>query len=115
MNDIDKYEKIIKKCNRVLEEDPKNVSALEAKCTALSKLGRYQEAIKFLDKCLEFDSRNVELWVDKGTVLKNLRRYQEAIQCYDKAQQILKEHYGNGACHEVALWGLWKINKILKK
>ena len=115
IDDIDKYEKIIKECDKALEEDPKDVFALEGKGSALSKLDRPQEAIKFLDKGLEIDSRGVEMWVEKGTVLKNLSKYQEAMQCYDRALEIIKEDYGDGVGHEVAHWGRWQINKLLKK
>jgi tetratricopeptide (TPR) repeat protein len=82
------YTEMLDSCNKALELDTNNFTALDAKAAALGFLRRYDEALECCDKIIEMDSNDVAAWTNKGLVLNELKRYDEALECWKKAVEI---------------------------
>ena len=88
--------------DRVLELDPENQMAIDAKKIILNRAfqsllqkgedavlnSQFEEAIIYFDKILESDPQNVRALQDKGVALGNLKRHSEAIYHFDKILEI---------------------------
>jgi len=77
--------------DKVLENDPTNIIALQGKGYALANIGKYDDAISSLDKVLKIYTHNPivilikeDALYGKAVSLANLGKYQEAAIYYDK-------------------------------
>ncbi len=82
------YKEMLDTCNKALELDTNNVTALNAKALSLSFLKRYEEALECCDKIIEMDSNDAAAWTNKGLVLNELKKYDEALECCKKAVEM---------------------------
>ena len=80
-----KYEQAISFYDETLNENPKNIEALNNKGSALTKMGHYEEAINFYDMVIDIDSKNFQALNNKANALTNLENYGTAITLYEKA------------------------------
>lgn len=73
--------------NNLLKDYSKDVSLLEIKIIALSKLENFDEALKISDEILESDSENEKALVVKASILSMsiFNRLDEALSCINKA------------------------------
>lgn len=67
------YTEMLDSCNKALELDTNNVTALDAKAVALGFLKRFEESLECCDKIIEMDSNDVAAWTNKGLVLNELK------------------------------------------
>lgn len=84
----EKYDKVIAIMNRVLEEEPDNVGALDYKAMSYSKLKNYEMAYETVKKLLELKQGDSRLWYNAGVYLHSLKREADAIAHYEKALSI---------------------------
>jgi tetratricopeptide (TPR) repeat protein len=82
------FKKALALFEKVLQVEPKHVSALIKKGNILGKFGKYDDAVRTYDQVLEFESENVLALINKGLALHYLEGYDSAISCYDKILKI---------------------------
>jgi len=82
---LGKDREAIQHFDKVLEIDPRDVSAWIRKGAALAGLGRPEEALKHVERAIQLDPRNAYAWGLKGDFLGRLGRYEEALKCFDRA------------------------------
>jgi YaiO family outer membrane protein len=63
---------------QVLQQDPKNVDALNYMINLESATGQLDSAIMYADQALQYNPGNRDLLLKKAGVLDNLKRYQES-------------------------------------
>ena len=80
-----KYEQAISFYDQTINENPKNVEALNNKGSALTKMGHYEEAISFFDTVIDIDSKNFQALNNKANALAYLENYGTSITIYEKA------------------------------
>jgi len=80
-----KYEQAISFYDETLNENQKNIEALNNKGSTLTKMGHYEEAINFYDTVIDIDSKNFQALNNKANALANLENYGTAITLYEKA------------------------------
>ncbi|MEM4252916.1 MAG: tetratricopeptide repeat protein, partial [Candidatus Nitrosotenuis sp.] len=88
-----KYDIMLKTCDRVLEVDPRNATALNNKGLALASMEHYNEALTYYDRALEVDPKHVDALYNKGLALANLQHYNGDIIQIDKGLEVKPEKY----------------------
>ena len=78
-------EKALECYDTALQLEPKHISALIEKGSALEKLGRFDEAFACYDQAIEADGSTTIAYLHKGGLFNRLARYDEALQCYERA------------------------------
>ncbi len=99
----EEYEDAIEKFDKVLDEEPTNLYALNEKAWTLSDLERYSEAIIWFDKVLDVEPKDDYALEGKGWALLDLGQYNDAIIWFDKA---IDENPENVDAHEGKGWAL---------
>lgn len=76
-----KYEKALEMYEWVLQMEPANASAHQAKGNIYDLMGRYDDAISCYDSSLECDPFNAETWYNKGVTLRKMGCNDESSEC----------------------------------
>lgn len=82
------YQNTTKAYEKVLLENPKDITALNNKGAALAGRKFNNEALGCFDKVIEIDPMDAAAWHNKGVMLDSFGRHQEAIKCYDEALRL---------------------------
>ena len=77
---------------KVLEIDPKNISALENLGDLFQQQGNYNEALEYFNKAIELVSNNAYIFSKRGYLKVNLRNYNGAIQDLSKSIELDPEY-----------------------
>jgi len=77
------WQEIISFCKKMLEEDPKDLVALQNMATALVNVGKFDEVISCCDVVLQMNEYDEYALKNKIFALEKLRRYDEVISCCD--------------------------------
>lgn len=86
---LKKYDEALRVCDKILENDNKNIDIWLWKANILFLISnKYEEAIKCYDEAIATGIKNNKLWEYKGDYLKALGRYKEAIECYNESIKI---------------------------
>lgn len=88
------FEEAIDAYDRIIEIDPKYVTAWKNKGNVLYSLGEYNESLEALDKAIEIVPDYGLAWYSKGLALFEMGRYEEAIQAYDNALKTFPDNAG---------------------
>jgi tetratricopeptide (TPR) repeat protein len=86
--DTGKYDTAINFAEQILEANPFDWYAWNAKGAALIALGRFNESLDCINRTLEINPNKFTSWLNKGTALSRLGRYSEAIGCFDVALKL---------------------------
>ena len=73
--------------NKVLENEPKHITALLKKGNILGKLGRYDHAIICYDKVI-VQEENLLALLNKGLAHHCIGQYKIALDCFDKVLEV---------------------------
>lgn len=73
--------------NGILQEQPRNVNALNGKGSALMKLHKNEEALKFFDCSLSIEE-NSSAYLNKGIIAKCNKDYRNALIYFDKSLEF---------------------------
>ena len=85
---LGKMEEAINCYDRVLELNPKNISALLKKALYFYTIQRYEEALLLFDKATEYAPEDDNIWEIKGIALYMVKNYNDALICINKALKI---------------------------
>lgn len=77
------WQEIISFCKKMLDEDPKDLVALQNTATALVNSGKFEEAISFCDEVLQITKSDEYALKNKIFALAGLRRFDEVISSCD--------------------------------
>jgi tetratricopeptide (TPR) repeat protein len=82
------FDKCIYYCEKLIENDPKNLISHLKKAEFLALLNDYKEAINCFDNCLELNPNYYEALCGKASALLSLRYKKESLELYSKAIEI---------------------------
>lgn len=103
---IGRYDDAIVHYDRVLEQDGRNITALEEKGNVYYSLGRHEDAIAINPKL-------ILLWYEKGYALRKIHRYEEAIACFDITLESSPNNVRAATAKGIALRELGKNEESL--
>jgi len=96
LHDKGKYKKAIKKYDKALKIEPKNISFLYEKASSLTSLKEYKKAIKVCKKCIKINPNSVTL-KQVYTVYANstdlIGKPKKAIEIYNEAIKKFPDYY----------------------
>ncbi|HEY6971989.1 MAG TPA: serine/threonine-protein kinase [Candidatus Angelobacter sp.] len=75
-------------CNRILEENPRALLAMNTKSIALRRMGRLQEALATTIQALKLNPSYAKGWSNQASILAQLGRSAEAIESADRALEF---------------------------
>ncbi len=99
LNRNNKFEQVLQQSEILLKADPKNLSYMNLKAVALSKIGDYDNAIKLYESVLASNPGYSKIWHSFGHTLKTAGQTDRAILAYRQSIQ-LEPAYGE------AYWSL---------
>jgi len=82
------YDEALSYFDRVLQIEPDNLQALNAKGVIFAKLGKYDDALSYFDRILEIEPDNVEVLNNKIALLADRGKLEDATQNIDKILEI---------------------------
>ena len=87
------YQEALEAYERVIAENPENITALLDKANVLSKLRRHQEALDTYERVLTINQDSHLAWLGKGNALFALRKYPEALAAFDRTVRVQPKSY----------------------
>jgi len=88
MIDESKFDEALFNLDRILDIDPKNISALNNKGGILVELGNYTDSINVFNKILRINENNTEALNNKAIALSKLNLYVPALQLFYKSLSL---------------------------
>ena len=85
------YDDALSIYDKILQNEPNNISALIDKGVTLQNLGKFKKAIILFDKVIELSPKNIDAILNKGTCFHSQKKYMEAIDCYDQVLKLDKK------------------------
>jgi serine/threonine protein kinase/Flp pilus assembly protein TadD len=73
---------------KLIDLNPKNITAWKGRGEALFALERYQEALAAYEKAIDLRPQDAQAWKERGDVLYRLERYAAALTAYEKALSL---------------------------
>ncbi len=105
LNRNNKFEQVLEQSEILLKADPKNLSYMNLKAVALSKIGDYSNAIKLYENVLANNPGYAKIWHSFGHTLKTAGFTERAISAYRQSIQ-LEPAYGE------AYWSLANLKTV---
>ena len=102
-----------RKLTRVLNAEPRNITALEILGATFFRQGDLQGAVEPFEKITKLKPDQPEAWHNLGIALLNLRRYERALKVYDRVTSIKADDAEAWSNHGNALAGLGQYEKAL--
>lgn len=84
----ERFEEALSIFDKLLDQFPKHVSALEAKTEILYTIGHYEEAAEYAEKVIEVDEIRELAWYIKGSALQSQNRIAEAMDCFEMCTRL---------------------------
>jgi len=84
-----KYEESIAIFNAIINKDPKNVTALFGKATALKEINQYGESLKYCNKAIEIDDKNVYVYLFRSEIFILYQDYENALNDCNKSIELM--------------------------
>ena len=88
----EKHDDALKYANRILEIDPTNQAALEAKVEILNAKREHVKALQSVAFAIKLDPENPFFWILKGRTILFIEGPKEALKCLDKALELAPRH-----------------------
>jgi tetratricopeptide (TPR) repeat protein len=88
LNRNNKFEQVLEQSEILLNSDPKNLSYMNLKAVALSKIGDYNNAIKLYENVLIDNPGYAKIWHSFGHTLKTAGLTERAIKAYRQSIQL---------------------------
>jgi tetratricopeptide (TPR) repeat protein len=108
------YDDVIIKCDKALEINSQNTTALNFKGLAFQGFYKYEEAIVYHDKAIQINAHDFFGWASKGLALSYLQRYEESLENLDKALEINPKFPWILQWKAIALANLNKLNEAIE-
>jgi len=77
-----KFQLALKKIDKILSTNPKNIDLLINKTSILISLEKYHDAEKILKELIFQDSKNFDLRINLGIVYQRIKKYEESKSIY---------------------------------
>lgn len=87
------YQEALAAYDRVIENNPENITALLDKASVLSKLQRHQEALATYERAIAVNEDSHLAWLGKGNALFAMRQYPEALAAFNRTVKIQPKSY----------------------
>ena len=87
------YQEALEAYERVIAENPENITAFLDKANVLSKLQRQQEALDTYEQVISINKDSHLAWLGKGNALFALRKYPEALAAFDRTVKVQPKSY----------------------
>jgi predicted O-linked N-acetylglucosamine transferase (SPINDLY family) len=85
---LGRYEQATNYLNKSIQQDPKNIFAINALGKALSSLGKHFEALSAFDQVNILNPNYPDAFNDKGVELSKIGKFKEAISCFKSAIKL---------------------------
>jgi len=85
---VTEYDIALSYFDRVLQIEPDNLQALNAKGVIFAKTANYDEALTYFDKILEIDPENVDAMINKVALFAEQGKIEKATQFIDRILEI---------------------------
>ncbi len=73
---------------KVLQNEPTNITALILKAQILGTVGRYQDAISTVDQILHIDAKNALAWSTRAALLTNIGQFLDALPAVERSIEL---------------------------
>lgn len=83
-----KANEVINALEKILENDPGHIKAIEALAFIYIKKLNYQIADEFISKALRLEPFNFNFWITKGNILNELKRYEDGLNCFHESLKL---------------------------
>ena len=87
------YQEALQAYDTLLQENPRNMTALIDKGNVLTKLQQHEKALIAYELAIANNPDSHLAWLNKGNVLFALRQYKRALEAFDRALKLNKESY----------------------
>ncbi|ELS01986.1 tetratricopeptide repeat protein,protein kinase family protein [Xenococcus sp. PCC 7305] len=87
------YQEALQAYDTLLQDDPRNVTALIDKGNVLTKLQQHEKALIAYELAIANNPDSHLAWLNKGNVLFALQQYQRALEAFDRALKLNPESY----------------------
>lgn len=87
------YQEALEAYEEVIQENPKNITALLDKANVLSQLQRHEQALLTYEQAIAVNEDSHLAWLGKGNALYALRRYEEAKAAFNRAVKVQPKSY----------------------
>ncbi|MCC0175698.1 tetratricopeptide repeat protein [Waterburya agarophytonicola K14] len=87
------YQEALEAYEKVIAENPKNITAILDRANVLSKLQQHEEALVTYQQAVAINENSHLTWLGKGNALFALRRYPEALAAFDRAVKVQPKSY----------------------
>jgi tetratricopeptide (TPR) repeat protein len=86
--DAQEWSEAVDNFDKLLEKNPTNATALNAKGVALFQQGKIQEAIPVFDLAIKADSTSYKAWLNRGNAKMELENYKQALADFNIATAL---------------------------
>lgn len=87
------YQEALEAYERVIQENPQNITALLDKANVLSKLQQHESALVTYEQAIALNEDSHLAWLGKGNALFALRRYEEALAAFNRTVKVQPKSY----------------------
>ena len=87
------YQEALQAYDTLLQENPRNMTALIDKGNVLTKLQQHEKALIAYELAIANNPDSHLAWLNKGNVLFALRQYQRALEAFNRALKLNQESY----------------------
>ncbi|RIB25806.1 kinase-like domain-containing protein [Gigaspora rosea] len=89
---LEKYEKSLEYLTKLLNFDPKNITALRTRGQTYCMIGKYANSLEDLNNVLEIDPNDAESLRARGKTYYNLGKYDESLKDLTESLEIEPDH-----------------------
>ncbi len=87
------YQEAVEAYDKLVQDNPKNITAMLDKANVLSKLQQHQQALSSYEQALEVNPDSHLALLGKGNTLFALRQYDQALKVFDRALKLQPKSY----------------------
>ena len=87
------YQEAVEAYDKIVRENPNNITAILDKANVLSKLQQHQQALLSYEQALKVNPDSHLAWLGKGNALFTLRQYDKALAAFDRALKLQPKSY----------------------
>ncbi len=113
-NPRQEHERTVADATRALETRPDDVTQLQRRARALTRLDKHTEALADWDRVVRLRPKDAEAHVGRGASLDALTRHEDAITAYDEALRLVPNHAIARNRHALSNRALKRYDEALK-